>query len=158
MPCTHGPMYVKYNHFTFSHKWANDISTAQSQSPAPSPQLELFPGSNQLPGDIRYLPSAVQSEVINTEILKINSLFSKELVEAKLLPRGSSSHSLVFKTTWPLNGAKGASPVQSIAKAINGHNSLKKEVEGLYRVRYDHQVLSAASVENHHLRLGNWLT
>ena len=69
--------------------------------------------------------------------------------------QGTSGRSRVFKTRWPVMGARGAQRVQSIAKAINGPAALEKEIIALQRVRYDHPVLSTTSVESHHLRLGN---
>ena len=110
------------------------------------------------------LPPAVISEVGNTGILQIHSQFSKRVVSSEKplvkLPgycQGTSGRSCVFRTMWPDKGAKEAPQVQSIAKAIYGQTYLDEEVNALKKVRYDYQVLSGASVESHHLRLGSWL-
>lgn len=122
---------------------------------------------DELPDKLEKLTPTVLSEVENTKILKIHSLFSNEPVSSgntlAMLPeycQGTSGRSRVFKTMWPFEGAKGASHVASIAKAINGHSSsaFAAEVKALHRVRYKHQVLLMTSVKSHHLRLGNWLT
>ena len=138
---------VRKEYFTFSHKWANGISTS---------------GSDQRLGYSSTLPRRILDEAINTKILDIHSSVSKELVSSVTplteLPecfQGIRGRSRVFKTTWPI---KGAPPVQSIAKLIYERTILNhdEEITALHEVRYyDHQVLQVASVESHHLRLGN---